>query len=299
MPELTINVSRFCNSHEDILRICNKITEFLKEDDENIIYIDFEHCNFIYPDYALLILCSIKCLKSVGINVDQRVNYISSSKSVEYLKRMNFFKNLDVNLPYQYQRKNTFRLVEIQKYNNDNQIEVLNSIMRVLRNNANIDDDVFASLDYCLNEILDNVLNHSGIEEGWVVAQYFEGMNAIRLIVGDHGMGIHESLKGVYNYDEDQAITKCIEEGVTNGKGQGHGLYATSNFVRLNQGWLSMISGNRKLDVSKKNTKLTDIPFWQGTCVYLRINTNIPVDYKEFTSSNYDYKKQLFEDMFD
>lgn len=60
-----------------------------------------------------------------------------------------------------------------------------------------------------------------------------------------------------------------------------------------------MISGNKKLNVSERETVVKDIAYWQGTCVYVRINTNVEVDYTEFTSQHFDYKKQLFEDMFE
>ena len=177
-------------------------------------------------------------------------------------------------------------------------MEVLKSILKVLKEKGSINDNVYASLDYCFNEILDNVLNHTEEKEGWVVAQYFPSLNSIRLSVCDFGMGIHKSLNQKHNFTEKEAIVKCIESGVTNGKGQGHGLFATSSFVKLNKGWLSLISGNKKLNVSESQTIVKDIDYWQGTCIYIRINTNVEVDYTEFTSPNYDYKKQLFEDMF-
>ena len=175
----------------------------------------------------------------------------------------------------------------------------MNSVVRVLREKSALDDDVYASLDYCFNEILDNVLNHTEEKVGWVVAQYFANINSIRLIVCDFGMGIHKSLNQKHNFTEEEAISKCIESGVTNGKGQGHGLFATASFVRLNKGWLSLFSGNKKLNVSEKETVVKDIDEWQGTCVYIRINTNVAVDYKEFTSPFYDYKKQVFENLFE
>lgn len=132
--------------------------------------------------------------------------------------------------------------------------------------------------------------------------QYFPNMNAIRLIVCDFGIGINEALKAKYNFSENEAIQKCIEKGVTNGKGQGHGLYATSEFIKLNKGWLSIFSGNKKLDLNEDDLWVKKTPFWQGTCVYLRINTNLDVDYTKFTSRYGDYKDHVierFEDMFD
>ena len=71
---------------------------------------------------------------------------------------------------------------------------IVENALKVLRENSSMDDNVYAGLDYCFNEILDNVLNHSRENEGWVSAQYFESINSIRLIICDSGIGIHQSL---------------------------------------------------------------------------------------------------------
>ena len=85
---------------------------------------------------------------------------------------------------------------------------------------------------------------------------------------------------------------------MTSGKGKGHGLYATSKFIELNHGWLTILSGSHKLDVTNGLRDVSKISNWQGTCVYLRINTNMDVDYKEFTGKHYDYKEHRFEQLF-
>jgi len=294
----TIKINDISKSQETVLECCNKIVYQFKKNPQTELSLNFLNCSFIYPDYSVLILSTLKHLESKGYLITGKVIY-SESAIIQYLSRINFFKYLKIKIPERYKRLDSNAFVEIQNYNEDNQLKVLNSIMTVIKKNSLINDNVFASLDYCLNEILDNVLNHSKRNEGWVVAQYFEKLNSIRLIVCDTGVGIYNSLKRKYKYSEVQAIQNCIVEGISNGDGQGHGLYATSSFVRLNKGWLSLISGNKKLDVSEKKNLITNIPYWQGTCVYLRVNTNIDVDYKQFTSTNYDYKKQLFEDLFE
>jgi anti-sigma regulatory factor (Ser/Thr protein kinase) len=212
---------------------------------------------------------------------------------------MNFFKNLNVNIPEHFKRLKSSSFTEIQNYTEENQLDVLKSIMKVIVANTSINKNVATCLDYCLNEVLDNVLNHSKVQNGWVVAQYFEKINQIRIIVGDIGIGIHNSLKDTYSYNENDSIIHCIEKGITNGLGQGHGLFATSTFAKLNKGQLSIISGNKKLDVSENSSKLKDISYWQGTCIYLRINTNIDVDYFKFTNGNYDLKDSFYESMFE
>lgn len=298
MEKHTIFIKDISKSHNDSISVCHKLVEHYKKHPNTELIIDFSDCEFIYPDYALLLLCSIKHIEHLGYKITGFVKCDTNKKIVSYLAKMGFFESLEVKLPFKTPEIDSKSAVQIQKYTTENQTDVLNSILNILRNKSSMNDDVFASLDYCFNEVLDNVLNHTEEKEGWVVAQYYEKLNSIRLIVCDFGLGIHKSLNQKHNFSEEEAIQKCIESGVTNGKGQGHGLYATSLFAKLNKGWLSLMSGNKKLNVNERETTVRDIDYWQGTCVYIRINTNVGVDYKEFTSEHYDYKLQLFEDMF-
>ncbi|KAF2329786.1 sensor histidine kinase [Flavobacterium ginsenosidimutans] len=299
MDSYTIFIKDIAKSHNQTLQVCDLLVKRYEENPNTILIIDFSNCEFIYPDYAILLLCTIKYIEHLGYTVSGNIKLDSNKSIVTYLAKMNFFENLNVKLPISLPKFNHNNAVQIQKYTSENQIEVLNRILKVLREKSAMHDNVYASLDYCFNEILDNVLNHTEEKVGWVVAQYFQNLNSIRLIVCDFGLGIHKSLNQKHNFTEEEAITKCIESGVTNGKGQGHGLFATASFIRLNKGWLSLISGKKKLNVSEKKTVVKDIPNWQGTCVYIRINTNVEVDYKEFTSQFYDYKKQVFENLFE
>lgn len=299
MQTYNLLIKDIAKSHTQTISVCNALVNHYKSNPDTKLIIDFSDCDFIYPDYAILLLCTIKYIESLGIKVSGILKLGKDNKIVNYLAKMNFFENLNVELPIFIPKINPNNSVQIQKYTSENQLVVLNSILKVLREKSSLDDNVYASLDYCFNEILDNVLNHTDEKVGWVVAQYFENINSIRLIVCDFGMGIHQSLNQKHNFTEAEAIAKCIESGVTNGKGQGHGLFATASFVKLNKGWLSLFSGNKKLNVSDNGIVVKNIEGWQGTCVYIRINTNVAVDYTEFTSQNYDYKKQVFENLFE
>lgn len=287
------------SSQNKTIAICDAIVIQYEKYPETELIIDFDNCEFIYPDYALLFICTIKYLERIGCKVVGQILINRESKTAKYLAEMNFFETLKVEFPFHADNIDDKSSVQIQKYTSENQIEVLHSILKVLREKSSMNDNVYASLDYCLNEVLDNVLNHSEENEGWVVAQYYENLNSIRLIVADYGIGIHKSLNLRYNFSEEESLLKCIEEGVTNGKGQGHGLFATSTFVKLNKGFLSICSGNKKLNITENKLTVKSIKRWNGTYIYLRINTNVDVDYTEFTSKHYDYKKDLFESMFE
>lgn len=294
----SVDISEF-KSQIKAIEACDGLVNAYYNNKDTKVIIDFSDCEFLYPDYVLILVCTIKYLENAGCNIHGEIKINKDSKLTEYLASMDFFENLKVKFPFEIKPINEKSSVRIQRYTSENQIEVLNCILRVLKENSSLHENVYTGLDYCLNEILDNVLNHSDRDEGWVVAQYFQNLNSIRLIVADYGIGIHESLNIKHQFSPEEALFECIKEGVSNGKGQGHGLYATSSFVKLNKGFLSIASKNKKLNVSEKETIVKDIPRWNGTYVYFRINTNVDVDYTTFTSRNYDYKKQLFEDLFD
>ena len=144
-------------------------------------------------------------------------------------------------------------------------------------------------LDYCLWEVLDNVLNHSdgsfvyGKGTGYVCSQYFPKHQQIRIMVADTGVGIHKSLtthpnSEHKNLNEKEAIGLAIEKDITNSLGQGFGLWATAEMIRKNEGKLILHSGNHQLKY-EKDVGIKYIPTWKGTFVFLKINTNKPMSY--------------------
>jgi anti-sigma regulatory factor (Ser/Thr protein kinase) len=299
MKNFALDINYISQSHENVIEECAKMVTQFENEPETKLTIDFSNCDFLYPDYALIVLCAIKFIESEGIEVHGKIKLDKNTLIYNFLLKIDFFKNLKIQLP---KIKNDIKdnsFIEIQNYTSGNQLQVLHKIVKLLKEKSKMDDNVFTGLDYCLNEILDNILNHSKEKEGWVVAQYFNKLNQIRLMIVDHGIGIQQALNEKYNFTGEEALKNCIVSGVTNGRGQGHGLFATSLFAKENKGWLSIISGSNKLDVSESKTSISEIKFWQGTCVYLRINTNIEVDYKLFTSDKFDQKQALFEMLFE
>lgn len=194
MAKYVVFIKELAKSHIQTLEICNGLVSRYKDTPETELIIDFTECNFIYPDYIILFLCSIKYVESLGYHVFGTIELDADKKIVNYLAKMGFFKHLKVELPISVSEIDTNSAVQIQEYTSDTQIEVLNSILKVLKDKGSINENVYASLDYCFNEILDNVLNHTDEKRVWVVAQYYDNLNSIRLCVCDYGMGIHKSL---------------------------------------------------------------------------------------------------------
>lgn len=223
-----------------------------------------------------------------------------------YASRVNFFQLIGLPFEEKFQRKPSIgRLTELTPYNAETFTPVADNLRKVVIANIAVDIQVQALLDYCLSEIMDNVLRHSDYPnidcgKGMVCAQLFQSNKEIRLMICDAGVGIHEALtkseRSKYkDLTEEEALNKCIERGVTNGEGLGFGLFATSEFIRLNKGEMVLYSGNTFIRIINGKITTQKGNFWQGTFVFMRIKTNIPVDYKQIMPDNHniidDYKE--------
>ena len=175
----------------------------------------------------------------------------------------------------------------------------------------------FAAIEWSINEIMDNVLVHSNSPFGGLVQlTTFNNENRkIEIVVSDGGIGIPKSLMDS-NLDintETKALFKCIEEGVTNGKGQGNGLFGTYNICSISHGMFLIDSGGANLiytDRDGLHVRKNSLPV-TGTTVLARINCNgngtlekalnfrnkihHPIDFIEYEYEDYDSNFCHFE----
>jgi len=241
--------------------------------------------NILYSDLLILIVVLINYLKSKLIHIEiHLVDFNNYSEAAKYASRINFFKHLEIPVNEEFNRhNNSGKFTEIKTFDKDTIYELQDNINRIFLNNLHVDRQMLQMLYYCLNEILDNVLVHSTKPNGFACAQLFPSKNKIRLIICDTGIGIHKSLTSnskYQNISEQETLNLCIKKGVTDGEGIGFGLFASSEFIKENAGEMLIYSGNNFLKNSKKEFEIFKSNFWQGTIVFLQINTNVPVVYK-------------------
>jgi len=276
------------SSHDDLLAAMAPLDD-LERDDVLYLEIDLNGLGLIYPDLLLLLVARVEGLKKNRVEVScSLVNLVSNSSRVNYASRINFFDFLGINLEEGFVRRDgQGRFIEISAFTETNIYSVFDDIMRILMVNG-VNEDMLVVLHSCLNEILDNTLNHSspefryGAGTGFIIAQFFPTAREIRIMIADTGQGIHAALTGHPNsrfrdLSEPEAVSRCIEKGVTNSLGLGFGLWATSQMMVKNQGDFKIYSGSSCL----RNGELLESPHWNGTINYLRINTDIPVNHIE------------------
>lgn len=266
----------------------------------------------IYPEYLILIVAAYNWAKENNIKL-----YIDIIKKDDnrYPYRINFYKLIDSKEkePFFNRFSNLGKFIEITplKFNSitDEQIDpcIVTDIVKIFRNNYKIEDSIYKSLNYCIWEQVDNIQNHSGdYGTGFVVAQNYPNLHEIRLCIVDTGIGIYESLTKTesskfkdLSYKE--AIRKCIETKVTNGKGLGNGLYHSARFALNNKGCFVIYSGNYYIEINDGEiSQVIRGKYWQGTIIFQKVYTNNKINYNDvFNNCPIPTTVEECDDMFD
>ena len=165
------------------------------------------------------------------------------------------------------------------------------------------EEGVLSGLNWCINEIMDNVFTHANTQCGYFMAQIHNHKKLISVSVFDLGCGLLNSLnrsESLEVNDEMDAIELAIQKGVTENKqvGQGNGLYGLQRIVKDNGSHFSILSGHCSIEydfaASKVLTKaktpiLSETK--RGTRVDFTINYSARIDLR-LALGGY----QMFED---
>ncbi len=187
----------------------------------------------------------------------------------------------------------------IEVFDNQNVHDVYRSIIGLLNRCPDIELSVLQGLGYCFYEILDNVITHSEKLCGTIITRYIPEKSVIQILVADDGIGIQCSLATNEKYadiSEDEAVLRCIEDGVTDGKGMGFGLYSTARLINNAGVLLTIHSGNSMLVYDSKDVTIRSEGYWQGTIVYFELHTDKVFDPNDMVENRTDCIGQYNDD---
>lgn len=176
--------------------------------------------------------------------------------------------------------------------------EVYQNVLRTLTAHFEIEVSVLQALSYCFYEILDNVHIHSGKPLGTAITHFDASNEVLRILVADDGMGIRQSLAENDKFrqiTEADAISMCLEDSVTDGKGMGFGLYATSRLMKDVGLQFILHSGHHKLIHRGEQFQIVENGLWQGTIVYMEITTSREINPNDVVDHRTDAEAQYNE----
>jgi len=147
-----------------------------------------------------------------------------------------------------------------------------------------LDRRELSALEWSVNEITDNVLNHAQSNVGGLVqvSTFQRTRKRIEYIVADAGLGIPATLRATHPAltSDAEALEQAIREGVTRDKsvGQGNGLFGSYQICSHSNGFFQVESGYGKLMFTdREGLRISSerIPY-EGTMVAAQIDFSVP-----------------------
>lgn len=152
---------------------------------------------------------------------------------------------------------------KVWRFNSSEEVgELVSAYIIALRQADIIESGVILSLEWCLNETMDNVLQHSEIGIGYVMAQLHKTPKQLSICVFDAGRGIFNSFKNSRHKPASplDAITLAMQEKITRDEnvGQGNGLWGLTKIIDEAQGSIEISSGGAVYKKQNGNIRTVD-----------------------------------------
>lgn len=233
----------------------------------------------IFPNASVPIASAIGFYRSIGIEVE--------IKSNQPLVQITHLDN-----PVDATNKNAEGsecLSRIWRFKDATGVSVLSKHFRdALSKRVECSNGVLEAIEWCLNEVMDNVLQHSEDSVGFIMVQIHPGSQHIAICLADTGIGIFQSLRTSKYHPRTavDAITLALKEGVTRDPtiGQGNGLWGLLRIVGENSGTLTVTSGKGSVIYKEGGRVLhfDGIPYLsprnQGTIIDFQLDASTSID---------------------
>jgi len=151
--------------------------------------------------------------------------------------------------------------------------EFLEMIYKVLNPSVDVKNAIY----YPIEELVENIFQHSERNEGHVFAQYYPTKEFLDLCIVDRGIGLAKSYKkgkGL-NVSDEEAIEMALEGySVKPEESRGYGIRTSKRVVCEGlDGEFVLVSGGAALYSSKYKNVVYDLPdfYWRGVIVAYRI----------------------------
>jgi len=259
----TIQLSGKLNAF-NIKDYCTGLERFYSSGKSNLT-VDLERVERAYPSGVLPIITSLDLAREKGVKI--YVKLPGNDNTRKLFRSVNWAHFLS---PEQFEKSESVHdrhLVTRRFENAEQQKSVVDDFMDVVLRSMSIPRDIISGLEWSINEITDNVLNHSESKHGGIAqASTYPKDQTIAFAVADSGRGILNSMQeGFPTLRTDiQAIGEAIKAGVTRNPkfGQGNGLAGSLKVTTLTGGSFDITSGAGRFVVTNEQTLRK--PFFQG-----------------------------------
>lgn len=201
----------------------------------------------------------------------------------------------------------------IWKYNNSEDVfQIVSSLVKQLNEKIPCAKGVVESFEWTINEIMDNVIQHSQSLFGYIMCTVYSNSH-ISVAIYDNGIGILQSFRGSkYRlHSAFDAIELAMRENTTRDPkiGQGNGMWGMKKIVNNNKGLLSITSSGVNISIDEHDNMLKHelkfdtikmkSPYYIGTLVDFQFQCNNEISLSNIFGKNYEYTNFTLENLED
>ena len=149
---------------------------------------------------------------------------------------------------------------------------------------------VLESIDFCLGEIMDNAIRHSGKDYAFIMSQFHPRSQKLAICVVDNGVGPYHTLKHhvASPANTEEAILLALQKGMSTDLSDnlGFGLYGFHQLILGNGGQLRLSSDSVSIYWKDGSAKKNNFDFNlsggnMGFIIDFELNIQNEVDYKK------------------
>ncbi len=256
------------------------------------IVLDFRACDRAYADAMLPIICVLDHRRRRGDSF--RVLLPEAARLRQLFLNANWAHFMDEAHP-KLDMEHPQHLAARRYATHADQQDAVHAVLDIVLRNMELRRDVIAALEWAINEITDNVLNHAQSPDGGLVQlSTLREEHKLEFVVADSGRGIHAAMYEAFpNLRGDaEAISEAVKAGVTSipESGQGNGLAGSLRIATFAHGSFKISSGDAQLAVyndprtSKYRTQTTQAQrgfHFPGTVVMMEMATDSEFEIQE------------------
>lgn len=257
-----------------------------KANEQCKVLLDMTSVNFCSPTGITILAAVIEDLYRRELLAEGAI-WLPRGQVMQYLQRMNFFRELEVELPENFTRREAKGFHPVTHVaDEDESPAATRALAEAVQEYADLDETSLGALKSCLNEIVENVFYHAHSPvDALVCAQAYKKKKRVELVIADTGRGIREALTQIPEYrdqvrDDCSAIRLALEKNVTatGDTRRGIGLWVASQVIRHNEGELLILSHDGGLLIDGAGEHEQTEYFWPGTLVVVEFRTDRPIN---------------------
>lgn len=289
--QINVKDDRLIDGLTPVVRIMGQVEGATEQN----VSIDFSDTRFISPVFALsLIVYLSRCGKQVSLkNITdylERIEFGNGGIKPDTMRQTEFLAELE-----KYASKTYIPIINFAAGRNSDAKEAVSSIVEnMIIQQLSIQSNVANGLKYMIDEILDNITEHSESDRGYIFAQAYPAKGFLDVCIADRGV----SLLGSYEKLPDNEISSDIEaikaanrglssKNLPDAENRGFGIKTSKQMlIQGLGGQYLMISGSSLYIKTLNLDSFYSMPHglrWNGTIVALRI----PYHSSSFNYINY------------